>query len=173
MSDDQEQIPVVRDLLRLPGAGAPPPVAPPVTPAPPPPSTPGSAAQLARTTIREREMAIRIALGAGRARLVRQLAVESIVLAVAGGALGLLVAMWGVDALPTVLEARVPRADGIRVDASVMLFALGATMATGLFFGMAPAIQTFAGGAASLKEGGRAVAGFFSRAPPAAWDCRR
>jgi predicted permease len=114
---------------------------------------------LARTTIREREMAIRIALGAGRARLVRQLAVESIVLAVAGGALGLLVAMWGVDALPTVLEARVPRADGIRVDASVMLFALGATMATGLFFGMAPAIQTFAGPAASLKEGGRGVAG--------------
>jgi ABC-type antimicrobial peptide transport system permease subunit len=83
---------------------------------------------LARTTVREREMAIRVALGAGRARLVRQLMTESVTLAVAGGLLGLLVTMWGIDLLPSVLEARVPRADGIRIDATVLAFSGLATL---------------------------------------------
>ena len=80
---------------------------------------------LARTTVRQREMSIRVALGAGRWRLVRQLAAESLVLAVAGGALGLLVAIWGIDLLPAALSDRLPRADGIHIDSAVLLFALG------------------------------------------------
>ena len=114
---------------------------------------------LARTTVREREMAIRVALGAGRARLVRQLMTESVTLAVAGGLLGLLVTMWGIDLLPSVLEARVPRADGIRIDATVLAFSGLATLLTGVFFGLAPAVQAGRGPADSLKESGRGVAG--------------
>jgi predicted permease len=114
---------------------------------------------LARTTAREREMAIRVALGAGRVRLIRQLMTESIVLATAGGVLGLIVTMWGIDLLPSVLEARVPRADGIRIDGVVLAFSATATILTGIFFGLAPAWQAASGPAGSLKEGGRGVAG--------------
>ena len=114
---------------------------------------------LARATVREREMAIRVALGAGRARLVRQLLVESLTLAVGGGLLGMLVTMWGIDLLPSVLEARLPRADGIRVDGAVLAFSACATLLTSLFFGLAPALQAATGLAGSLKEGGRGVAG--------------
>jgi putative ABC transport system permease protein len=109
---------------------------------------------LARTTAREREIAIRRALGAGRGRLVRQLAVESGVLALAGGTLGLLVAMWGVDALPTLLETRLPRAEAIGIDATVLMFAAAATVLTAVFFGTAPALQSTAS-ASVLKESGR------------------
>jgi predicted permease len=111
---------------------------------------------LARTTARERELSIRTALGASRGRLARQLAVESLVLAVSGGAIGVLVAMWGVDLLPSVLQARLPRADRIRIDAVVLLFAAAATVLTALFFGIAPALQAVSGGQSALKEGGRA-----------------
>ena len=110
---------------------------------------------LARTTVREREMAIRIALGAGRGRLIRQLMIESVALAVAGGLIGLLLTMWGIDLLPAVLEARVPRADGIRIDATVLAFSMGATLLTGLLFGLAPALQTATAPSGSLKESGR------------------
>jgi predicted permease len=114
---------------------------------------------LTRATVREREMAIRTALGARRGRLVRQLIVESMTLAAAGGLLGVLVTMWGVDLLPAVLEARLPRADGIRVDATVLGFSACATLLTGLMFGLAPALQAARGHAASLKDGGRGVTG--------------
>jgi predicted permease len=114
---------------------------------------------LARTTVREREMAIRVALGAGRARLIRQLMTESVTLAAAGGVLGLLVTMWGLHLLPLVLEARVPRADGIRIDGGVLAFSACATILTGIFFGLAPAWQAASGPAGSLKESGRSVAG--------------
>jgi putative ABC transport system permease protein len=113
---------------------------------------------LARTTSREREMAIRSALGAGRRRILRQLATESLVLAAAGGGIGVLLAMWGVDGLPAALEARVPRADSIEIDVAVLAFASGATLLTGIFFGLVPAWQGSTG-SASLKEGGRGVAG--------------
>ena len=114
---------------------------------------------LARATGRERELAIRSALGAGRKRLLQQLAIESFVLAAAGGVAGGLVAVWGVSALPAMLEARVPRAEGIGLDARVLAFALGATVLTALFFGLAPALHSVAGRALALKEGGRGVAG--------------
>jgi predicted permease len=114
---------------------------------------------LARTTVRERETAIRVALGAGRLRIIRHLAAESLILASAGGVLGVLVAMWGVDALPSLLEARLPRADGIRVDPTVLIFALGATLLTALAFGLAPLLQTLTGAGGALKEGGRSLAG--------------
>ena len=114
---------------------------------------------LARTTVREREMAIRVALGAGRARLVRQLLVESLTLAAAGGLLGLLVTLWGVDLLPSALEVRLPRADGIRIDGAVLAFSACATLLTGLFFGLAPALQAATGPTSSLKDAGRGVAG--------------
>jgi predicted permease len=114
---------------------------------------------LARTTAREREMAIRVALGAGRGRLIRQLMTESITLAAAGGVLGLIVTMWGIDLLPSVLEARVPRADGITIDGAVLAFSACATILTGIFFGLAPAWQAASGPAGSLKESGRGVAG--------------
>ena len=112
---------------------------------------------LARSTAREREMAIRVALGAGRGRLIRQLMIESVTLSAAGGVLGLVVTLWGVDLLPSVLEARVPRADGIRGDGMVLAFSAWATILTGLFFGLAPAVQAARGPAGSLKEGGRGL----------------
>jgi putative ABC transport system permease protein len=114
---------------------------------------------LARTSTRERELAIRAALGAGRARLVRQVLTESLVLAVAGGVVGLLVATWGVDALPLLLSGRIPRADTIRVDSVVLLFALAATIATAVCFGLPPALQAAGGDAVSLKETGRSISG--------------
>ena len=114
---------------------------------------------LARATVREREMAIRSALGAGRWRLVRQLAIESLTLALISGAAGLLLAVWGVDGLPALLEARLPRAEGIRVDGTVMVFALGTTLLTGIFFGLAPALQTSVSAAGALKESGRGQSG--------------
>jgi predicted permease len=114
---------------------------------------------LARTTVREREMAIRVALGAGRGRLLRQLMTESLALAAAGGFLGLLFTMWGIDLLPAVLEARVPRADGIRIDATVLTFSMCATLLTGALFGLAPAMQTATAPSDSLKDGGRGMTG--------------
>jgi putative ABC transport system permease protein len=114
---------------------------------------------LARTTTRERELAIRAALGADRMRLVRQVLTESVVLAMAGGALGLLVAAWGVDALPSLLAGRLPRADRIRVDVTVMMFALTATLVTAICFGLVPALHAGAGPSGPLKEGGRSSSG--------------
>jgi len=111
---------------------------------------------LARTAAREREMAIRSAMGAGRMRLFRQLAVESLVLAAAGGACGLVLAIWAVDFLPTLLDARLPRADTIRIDGTVLLVALAATVLTSVVFGTAASVQT-RGSATALKEAGRGL----------------
>jgi len=84
---------------------------------------------------------------------------ESVTLAVVGGVLGLIVTMWGIDLLPAVVEARVPRADGIRIDGTVLVFSACATVLTGLFFGLAPALQATRGPADSLKDNGRGLAG--------------
>jgi putative ABC transport system permease protein len=95
---------------------------------------------LARATTRTGEIAVRAALGAGRGRLVRQLLAESIVLSLAGGAAGLILASWGVRALIAVAPADLPRADAIQMDATVLAFGIALSVVAGIVFGMAPAI---------------------------------
>ena len=95
---------------------------------------------LARATDREKEMAVRAALGASGGRIARQLMAESLVLAAAGGVLGVLLAWWAVDAL-VALGPAIPRIGSIAVDGGVLLFALAVTGATGALFGLAPALR--------------------------------
>ena len=94
---------------------------------------------LAQASSREKELAIRAAMGAARSRIVRQLLTESLVLASAGGALGLLLAYWGVDALGRMVPDNIPRLDQMRVDSVVLIFTLTVSLLTGLVFGLAPA----------------------------------
>lgn len=94
---------------------------------------------IVRATARRRELAIRTALGASRGQILRQLLTESLVLALAGGVLGVLLASWGVDALlASSFAARLPRADEIAINLPVLIAALGLTLLTGLSFGLAP-----------------------------------
>ena len=111
---------------------------------------------LTRTAGREREMAIRAALGAGQRRLLRQLATEAVVLSAIGGLAGLLVAVWTIDLLPASILTRLPQVREIRLDRTVLFVALASTLLTSVMFGLAPALQ-LGGRAAALKE--RGVAG--------------
>src|SRR3954454_2448916 len=95
---------------------------------------------LARASTRTGEIAVRAALGAGRWRLVRQLLAESIVLSIAGGAAGLLLASWGVRALMTVAPSDLPRAANVEMDASILVFSVVLSIAAGVIFGTVPAI---------------------------------
>jgi len=116
---------------------------------------------LARAETRQKEIAIRTALGATRGRIVRQLLAESLLLAVAGGAAGLLLAAWGVDALAGSLPEDFPRAIEIGIDRVVLGFTGALSVLTGLIFGIIPAL-TRAKPALNetLKEGGRTGAAF-------------
>jgi putative ABC transport system permease protein len=115
---------------------------------------------LARATSRRREIAIRTALGAGRARIVRQLLTESVLLAFVGGGLGLLLARFGVDALMRLASTILPRSDGVGLDGRVVVFTLALSIVTGLIFGLAPAIQVSRTNVQeSLKEGGASAGG--------------
>jgi putative ABC transport system permease protein len=113
--------------------------------------------QLARTAAKARDIAVRVALGASPRRLVRHLLTESVVLAMAGGALGLLLAAWGVPALLTLAGGGLPT-DRVGLDLRVLAFALLVSLLTGFLFGFAPALHMARTDLhESLKEGGRAV----------------
>ncbi|HLY63583.1 MAG TPA: ABC transporter permease [Terriglobia bacterium] len=115
---------------------------------------------LARSTGRAREFAIRAALGAGRGRVVRQLLTESTLLAVAGGALGVLLAAWGTQGALGLLPSALPRADEIGLDGRVLVFAAVASLLVGILFGLVPALKTATPDLhPALKEGGRGTIG--------------
>ncbi|HEX4036622.1 MAG TPA: ABC transporter permease [Acidobacteriaceae bacterium] len=115
---------------------------------------------LARSMRRSGELAIRAALGASRARLVRQLLTESVLLAGLGGALGLALAWLGTKAVMGLLPSALPRADQVSIDGRVLLFTLGVSLVGGIAFGMAPALTASRCDVqAVLRRGGRSVAG--------------
>jgi predicted permease len=115
---------------------------------------------LARATTRGREIVTRMALGAGRARIVRQLLTESIVLALVGGAAGIGVAYATVGALLRLSAGQLPRGTDVRLDGAVLLFALALSVLTGILFGLVPALRVATSNLQStLREGGRGVAG--------------
>jgi putative ABC transport system permease protein len=111
---------------------------------------------LARGVARQKEIAVRAALGAGRGRLIRQLLTESVLLGMLGGVLGLLLALWGIEVFAGRIPGDIPRKDMVAADPAVLCFTLLASLLTGLLLGVAPAV-----GASkpdlnqSLKEGGR------------------
>ncbi len=116
--------------------------------------------QLARGAERQQELAMRAALGASRFRLIRQLLVESLLVALAGGALGLLLAWWGVDLFRRglgLVNDISPIAREVTIDHTVLIFTLGVSVFTAVLFGLAPAVhQTALDLHSTLKEGGRA-----------------
>jgi predicted permease len=115
---------------------------------------------LARATARQREIAVRTALGAGRGRLVRQMLTESLLIALAGGAAGAALAVAGTKTLVTMLPAGFPRAAAITLNGSVFAFTFAVAIATGLLFGLVPALQAARFDVqAGLREGGRGSTG--------------
>src|SRR3981081_3670663 len=96
---------------------------------------------LARAGARQKEMAIRAAMGAGRWRIARQLLTESVLLALVGGTLGLLVARWGIELILYISPNAIPRAREINLDWRVLAFTIGVAFVTGVLFGLVPALQ--------------------------------
>jgi predicted permease len=114
---------------------------------------------LARSAARTREFSVRLALGASRAQIVRQLVTESVLLSLIGGALGLVIAKWGLSAVRATVPD-LPRIANIGLNVSVLLFTLGVSMAVGILFGLLPALKSSKTDLqAGLREGGRGSAG--------------
>jgi len=115
---------------------------------------------LARSTSRTREFAVRSALGASQRRMVRQLLTESLLLAVAGGMLGLMLAAWGTRAALSVLPTALPRTEEIGLDIRVLFFTLAISLLAGILFGLVPALKMSPSRLQeTLKEGGRGMSG--------------
>jgi putative ABC transport system permease protein len=115
---------------------------------------------LARTAARRKELAIRTALGAGRGRLVQQFLVESFLLTIAGGILGVFLAAWGVKLLPAILPSDLPRYDGVAINAPVLLFTLAATVTVAISLGLVAAWRAARGEVQeALGAGSRAYSG--------------
>lgn len=113
---------------------------------------------LARATTRQREMAIRAVLGASRWQIMRQLLSESVLLALLGGVIGLVLSLWGVDLLVAALPSNVPRITGLTPDWRVLLFTFGAAMLTGVLCGLAPALSSSRHDLSeAMKDGGRST----------------
>jgi len=114
---------------------------------------------LVRASVREKEIAIRTALGAARGRLAGQMLAESLVLAIAGGSLGVLLGYLAIAPIQTLSAGSIPRVADVRIDGTVLAFAAIASIVTGILFGLAPAWQASRAGVSSvLKEGGRSSA---------------
>jgi len=115
---------------------------------------------LARSVARKREVALRVALGASRGRIIRQFLTESVLVSLAGGGIGLLLASWGSTPVLAAVPAGLPRQEAIGLDGNVLLFTLGLSLLTGIVFGLAPALQSSRSDLQeTLKGGGRSVAG--------------
>ena len=120
---------------------------------------------LARSMSRTREFAVRTAMGAGGSRIIRQLLTESILLALVGGGLGVLLGFWGLQAALKVLPEALPRAEEVRLDGQVLLFTLAASVLAGILSGLAPALKSLQPDLHEmLKEGGRGLSGVRHRA---------
>jgi predicted permease len=120
---------------------------------------------LARATSRTREFAVRAAMGASQGRVVRQLLTESVLLALAGGGLGLLLAAWGTRAALGVLPAALPRAEQVGLDSHVLIFTIVVSFFVGILFGLTPALKTSQPDLhETLKQGGRGASGTRHRA---------
>ncbi|HKP85995.1 MAG TPA: ABC transporter permease [Blastocatellia bacterium] len=119
---------------------------------------------LARAAARQKEVAIRRALGAGRWRIVRQLLTESVLLALVGGGVGLLIAVWGVDALVALAPEDLPRVRDVGIDRYALLFTFAITLLTGVIFGLAPAVEASKPNLnETLKDAGRGSTGGLGR----------
>ncbi|MEP6689555.1 MAG: ABC transporter permease [Gemmatimonadaceae bacterium] len=119
---------------------------------------------LTRTIARQRELAIRSALGAGRGRLVRQLLAENVLMALVASGLGVLLAMWGKDAILALVPSSLPRSDDVTIDATVIALAVALALVAGCAFGLVAALYASrAQLIGSLKDGGRGSAGVIRR----------
>jgi len=115
---------------------------------------------LARSVARKREVAVRVALGASRGRVIRQFLTESVLVSLAGGGVGLLLASWGSAPLLGAVPGGLPRNEAIALDGSVLLFTLVISLFTGFLFGLAPALESSRSNVQeALKEGGRSAVG--------------
>ncbi len=127
---------------------------------------------LARAAARQKEVAIRMALGASRRRIASQLLTESVLLSLAGGVVGLLLASWGMDLLVAYGPADVPRLRDVSLDRYVLFFTFGVATLTGILFGLAPALHASKPDPGNmLKESGRGVSQRWTQPDAQRVDC--